>query len=344
MPVGIIYDPIYLKHETGEHVECPERLISIMSYLEQTKLMSHLTLVSPRPATVDELALVHHIQYINHIQSIARDGGGYLDSDTVMSPRSFEVALYAAGGGIEAIKSVLEGRVESAFALIRPPGHHATPSRAMGFCLFNNVAIAAKYAFSKYGIERLAIIDFDVHHGNGTQIALYDDLRTLYISSHQSPLYPGTGYVEESGSGIAAGTNINVPMPPGCGDNEFKQVFQQIIAPAVKRFQPQLILVSAGYDSHWSDTISQMQMSVNGFIEIMKIIKGIAGEVCQNRLVLVLEGGYNLFALAASVGATFEVLLNKDITPDPLGYSPQGRPAPNILPLIKRIKQTHGLD
>ncbi len=265
MRVGIVYDPIYLKHDTGEHVENPNRLVSIISHLEQTKLISQLTPIPPRPATVNELALVHQIQYINHIQSVARSGGGSLDFDTVMSSMSYEVALYAAGGAIRAAESVIEGQVDSAFALVRPPGHHATPNRAMGFCLFNNIAIAAKYIISKYGLERLAIIDFDVHHGNGTQAVFYADPQVLYVSVHQNPLFPGTGNVDESGSGEAMGTKINIPLPPGCGDAEYRLAFEQIISPAVKRFKPQFILVSAGYDSHWAENISQMQVSISGF-------------------------------------------------------------------------------
>ena len=344
MRVGIVYDPIYLKHETGEHVENPSRLVSVISCLERNKVMPLLTSISPRLVTLDELALVHQTQYINYIQSFACDGGGYLDADTVISPRSYEVALYAAGGAIRAAESVMDGTVDSVFALVRPPGHHAILNRAMGFCLFNNVAVAAKYALSKYGLERLAIIDFDVHHGNGTQGVFYGDPQVLYLSTHQSPLYPGTGYVEETGSAQARGTNINIPLPPGCGDTEFKLVFEQIISPAVKRFQPQLILVSAGYDAHWADSISQMQVSVAGFSAMVKIIKELAAELCSNRLVFMLEGGYNLLALAASVQATFEVLLEEEITRDPLGPSTMGKQPPDILPLIKYIKQTHGLD
>lgn len=343
MRVGIVYDPIYLKHETGEHVESPDRLVSIMSYLEQSKIMPLLTPITPRAATENELALVHQKQYITYIQSVSCNGGGYLDLDTVMSAHSYEAALYAAGGAIRAAESVMEGKVDNAFALVRPPGHHAIPNRAMGFCLFNNIAIAAKYIMPKFKVERLAIIDFDVHHGNGTQAAFYNDPNVLYVSTHQSPLYPGTGYIEESGTTQAQGANINIPLPPGCGDVEFKQVFEQIIVPAVRRFQPQVILVSAGYDAHWADSISQMQVSISGFIEMAKIIKGLAAESCSNRLVCVLEGGYNLTALAASVGATFEVLLDKEITPDQLGPSPQGRQAPDIRQVIRYIRQTHGL-
>jgi len=343
MRVGIVYDPIYLKHETGEHVENSGRLLSIKSYLEQNNIMPLLTPISPRLAKMNELTLVHQSRYIKDIQSFCTSGGGYLDLDTVVSARSYEVALCAVGGAMRAAESVMQNEVDSVFALIRPPGHHAVFNRAMGFCLFNNIAITAKDALSKYGLERLAIIDFDVHHGNGTQDAFYADPRVLYVSTHQSPLFPGTGHIEETGSGPAKGTNINIPLPPGCGDAEFKQAFEQVVAPAIERFRPQLLLVSAGYDAHWADTISQMQLSVNGFADIVGIIKRLASELCSNRLVFMLEGGYNLRALAASIQATFEVLLEKELTPDPLGSSATGRQAPDIGQLLKYIKQTHDL-
>jgi acetoin utilization deacetylase AcuC-like enzyme len=343
MKVGIVYDPVYLKHDTGKHVENSGRLERIIADLEQAKIISLLIPISPRPATPDELSLIHHPQHIILIQSVARNGGGSLDSDTVMSAGSYEAAIYAAGGAIRAAEAVMDGRVDNAFALVRPPGHHATPGQAMGFCLFNNIAIAARYVISKYGLERLAIIDFDVHHGNGTQAAFYTDPRVLYISTHQHPLYPGTGKIEESGSGEAMGTKINIPLPPGCGDTEYRTVFEQIVTPAVRRFKPQLILVSAGYDAHWADDISAMQLSTSGFIRMVKTIKSLAEEMCNHRLTLVLEGGYNLTALSASVKATFEVLLENDNIEDPLGPSPHGWQPPDIAHLIQRIREVHAL-
>jgi len=343
MAVGYVYDPIYLKHDTGEHVENARRLEAIISHLEQTGLKSQLTLVKPRPASVEELALVHQEQYISHIQEVARRGGGWLDPDTVMSSDSYEVALYAAGGVIRAVEAVMGGEVDSAFALVRPPGHHATSRQAKGFCLFNNIAIATQYALAQYELERVLIIDFDVHHGNGTQETFYDNPRVTYISTHQYPFYPGTGSLEETGGGAAEGTNINIPLPAGCGDAEYLKVFEQIIVPAARRFKPQFILVSAGSDNHWADPLALMEVSVTGFGQMARIIKGLADELCGGRLVFTLEGGYNLDALAASVKATFDILLGNTNIDDPLGGSPRNFGAANIDRLIAVIKEIHKL-
>jgi acetoin utilization deacetylase AcuC-like enzyme len=343
MAVGLVYDPIYLKHDTGEHVENAGRLEAIIAHLEETGLGKQLTPLKPRPASAEELALVHTKQHISHLQGIAKKGGGWLDADTVMSPDSYEVALYAAGGTIVATEAVTEGKVNSAFALVRPPGHHATPRRAMGFCLFNNIAIAAAHALAKYKLERTLIIDFDVHHGNGTQEIFYDRPEVMYISTHEYPFYPGTGGVEETGRGPGKGTAINIPLPAGCGDNEYLSVFEQIIVPAARRFKPQLILVSAGYDAHWADGIALMQLSVSGFGEMARVIRDLASELCEGRLVFVLEGGYHFGALAASIKATLDALLGNTASDDPLGPSPRGGAAPKIDRLITAIKEIHSL-
>jgi len=343
MAVGYIYNPIYLKHDTGQHVENAGRLEALISHLEQAGLKQQLTLVEPRAASIEELSLVHQKHYIGYIQEVARRGGGWLDADTVMSPDSYDVALYAAGGVIRATEAVMDGEVVSAFALVRPPGHHATPRRAMGFCLFNNIAIAAQHALARYKLERILIIDFDVHHGNGTQETFYDSPRVMYISTHQYPFYPGTGSIEETGDGAAQGTTINIPLPAGCGDGEYLKVFEQIIVPAARRFKPQLILVSAGYDLHWADGLALMQVSVTGFGQMARIIKGLADELCGGRLAFSLEGGYNLNALAASVKATFDVLLGDTSIDDPLGQSPRSFGAANIDRLIAAIKEIHNL-
>jgi len=342
MSVGYVYNPIYLKHDTGRHVEVATRLEAIISYLEQTGLKKQLTLIEPRAATVEELSLVHQRQYIEQIGEVAGRGGGWLDPDTVMSADSYEVALYAAGGVIWAVEAVMGREVVSAFALVRPPGHHATSSYAKGFCLFNNIAIATKYALAEYKLERILIIDFDVHHGNGTQEAFYHNPQVMYISAHEYPFYPGTGDLNETGSGAAKGTNLNIPLPAGCGDSEYLKVFEQIIVPAGSRFKPQLIMVSAGYDNHWADPLAMMQVSVNGFGQMAMIIKELADELCGGRLVLTLEGGYNLDALVASVKATFDALLGNSIS-DPLGGSPRSFGAVDIDRLIAVIKEIHKL-
>ncbi len=342
MTTGYVYHPIYLRHDTGRHVEVAARLEAVIAHLEETGLKSKLTLIEPRPATVDEIALVHQRDYIKEIEETAARGGGWLDPDTVMSPDSYQAALYAAGGVIRAVEAVMGEEVANAFALVRPPGHHATANQAKGFCLFNNLAIAAKYALAKYKLERVLIIDFDVHHGNGTQATFYDSPQVMYISTHEYPFYPGTGAINETGSGEGRGTNLNIPMPAGCGDEEYLEVFEQIVIPASRRFNPQLILVSTGYDGHWADPLAMMQLSVGGFAQMAKIIKELADELCVGRLALTLEGGYNLEALAASIKATFDVLLGT-ASEELSGAPPRRSEPPNIESLIAEIKKIHNL-
>lgn len=342
MATGYVYHPIYLKHDTGQHVESAARMEAIMAHLEATGLKSKLALIEPRPATVDEIAFVHKREYIKEIEETAAKGGGWLDPDTVMSADSYQAALYAAGGFIRATEAVMDGEVASAFALVRPPGHHATAGYAQGFCLFNNIAIAAKYALEKYNLERILIIDFDVHHGNGTQAAFYDNQKVMYISAHEYPFYPGTGDIDETGSGEGKGTNLNIPMPAGCGDDEYLKVFEKIIVPAARRFKPRLILVSAGYDGHWADPLAMMRVSVSGYAKMTAIIKELAAELCEGRLALTLEGGYNLKALAASVEATFDALLG-DAVDDSLGGPPRPSAPPDIESLIAEVKKLHKL-
>jgi len=341
--VGYVYDPVYLRHDTGAHPENSRRLEAIIARLERSGLKERLELLKPLPAAEAELAFVHDEDYIARIKEVARQGGGYLDSETIMSPGSYDAALYAAGGAISAVDAVMDGTVNSAFALVRPPGHHATPGEAMGFCIFNNVAIAARHALKKHGLGRAAIIDFDVHHGNGTQAAFYNDPAVLYVSTHQYPHYPGTGEINETGAGRAAGTNVNIPLPRGCGDAEYERVFTQIITPTVKRFQPGLILVSAGYDAHWTDELAEMRVTVKGFARMAGIIKELADGLCGGKIVLGLEGGYGLEALAGSVEATFKVLLGDSKIEDPLGTPPRLH-SPDIDSLVSAIKKTHGLN
>lgn len=342
MATGYIYHPVYLQHDTGQHVEVAARLEAIISYLEKTGLKSKLTLIEPRPASVEEIALVHQKNYIKEIEETAQRGGGWLDPDTVMSPDSYQAALYAAGGVIRATEVVMGGEVNNAFALVRPPGHHATAGQAMGFCLFNNIAIAAKYALEKYKLERILIVDFDVHHGNGTQGTFYDNPHVMYISTHEYPFYPGTGRLDETGSGEGRGTNLNIPLPAGCGDSEYLNVFEQIVIPAARRFKPQLILVSTGYDGHWADPLAMMNLSVSGYAKMTEVIKGLADELCGGRLALTLEGGYNLEAQAASVKATFDALLGNTFDSSEDVPSRRFGP-PNIESLIAEIKKIHKL-
>jgi acetoin utilization deacetylase AcuC-like enzyme len=343
MRVGYVYDPVYLEHDTGKHPESASRLVAIMHHLERTDNWQKLISIKPRVATIEEVSLVHTKHYISEVMALANKGGGQLDPDTVVSPDSYKVALYAAGGTIQATDAVMDGSINSGFALVRPPGHHATTGRGMGFCLFNNVAVAVAYVLHKYNLERVVIVDFDVHHGNGTQDVFYINPGVLYISTHQSPYYPGTGRVDEIGYGEAKGTTVNIPLPIGCGDEEYNKVFEQIIVPLIRRFKPKFIIVSAGYDGHWSDGLAGMNLTIAGFAQITGIIKRLADELCDGRLVLSLEGGYNLTALSASVGATFEVLLGREDIEDKLGQLPFGITAPNITGLVQQVKGMHSI-
>jgi len=274
MKLGLVYDPIYLEHDTGNHVENSQRLVAIMSHLEETGTKEKLILLSPRPASVEELAMVHTPEYISQIESKAERGGGWLDPDTVMCPESYEVALYAAGGVLTAVEAVMKKEVDSVFALVRPPGHHATHNRAMGFCIFNNIAIAAKFAPAKFDISRVLIVDFDVHHGNGTQDTFYADPKVLYFSTHEYPFYPGTGSINQIGTGEGEGTTVNFPMDAGWGDEEYLRAFNEVLVPVARRFQPQLILVSAGFDPHWADSLAMMQVSITGFAQMVSFHPG----------------------------------------------------------------------
>ena len=344
MKAGLVYDPIYLEHDTGAHVENSQRLISIMSHLEETGMKEKLISFSPRLASIEEVEMVHAPEYVFRIKGMAENGGGWLDPDTVMCPRSYEVALYAVGGLLSAVEEVMAGEVDSAFALVRPPGHHATRNRAMGFCIFNNVAIAAKFALANFNIERILIVDFDVHHGNGTQEAFYGDPKVLYFSTHQYPFYPGTGWLDETGTGEGEGYTVNFPMAAGWGDEQYLRAFNEVLVPVAKKFQPQLILVSAGFDPHWADDIAMMQMSVTGFAQIAKILKQLAIELCHGHLILTLEGGYNLQVAALGTKAIFDVLLGNTEIVDPLGKAPLTRKTVDFEQHLKRIKETHHIE
>jgi acetoin utilization deacetylase AcuC-like enzyme len=341
MKAGLVYDPIYLEHDTGDHVENSQRLVATMSYLKETGIEKKLTCLPARPALLEELEMIHTAEYISYVKSKAEKGGGWLDPDTVMSPNSYEAALYAAGGLMVAVEAVMRGEVDNAFALVRPPGHHALHDRAMGFCIFNNMAIAAKFALSKFSLNRILIADFDVHHGNGTQDAFYADPKVLYFSTHQYPFYPGTGWMDETGTGEGEGITVNFPMAAGWGDEEYLRAFNEVLVPVARRFQPQLFLVSTGFDAHWADQLAMMRVSVKGFAQMVVILKELATELCQGRLVFTLEGGYNLQAVASSIKAVFDVLLGNSKIDDPLGESSAARKPEGFDEHIEAIKRIH---
>jgi acetoin utilization deacetylase AcuC-like enzyme len=266
--------------------------------------------LEPEEAPLKEIARVHDPRYLEDLREFCESGGGRIDPDTNVSEGSYRAARHAVGGLLRGVEAVLAGEVQNAFGLVRPPGHHALDQRSMGFCLFNNVAIAAQYLIEEHGLNRILIVDWDVHHGNGTQNAFYDDSRVLFYSSHQSPLYPGTGSLDETGAGKGLGYNVNLPVPPGSGDAVMEQAFTQILEPLAERYEPEFILVSAGYDAHWRDALhaTNLMVSTSGFAAMTERVKHLADTFCQGRLALTLEGGYDPAALADSVQATLRVL------------------------------------
>ncbi|HEX2174020.1 MAG TPA: histone deacetylase [Dehalococcoidia bacterium] len=337
--VAVVYSPTYLDHDTRPHVEVPERLDAVWSAIEPT--MSRRRLIDPVPIGLDQARQVHHPRQAELIRRLAERGGGQIDADTVVSARSLEVALLAAGGATQAVDAVLRDGDSAAFALVRPPGHHATQNRSMGFCLFNNVAIAARHAQVEYGLERVAIVDFDVHHGNGTQDIFEADPSVLFVSTHQFPLYPGTGRAEEVGTERGRGCTLNVPMAPGSGDAEFALAFREVVLPKLAAFRPELILISAGYDAHWADPLAHLRLSTAGYATMVHDLMTLAREIGARGPVLTLEGGYDLDALAGSVAATLAVLAREPWR-DPVGAAPPGPDRTlDLNRVITRLREIH---
>jgi acetoin utilization deacetylase AcuC-like enzyme len=285
--------------------------------------------------------MCHHPRYIQLVEETCMNGGGMLDPDTYTNTFSYDAALHAAGGLTALTEAVVNGELDNGFALVRPPGHHAIPMRAMGFCLFGNVAIAARAAKFNMGLERVAIVDFDVHHGNGTQAILNEDPDVLFISSHQYPYYPGTGDVAEIGVGPGEGTIVNLPLPVMTGNEGFKQLYGEVAFPIIRRFAPQLILVSAGFDAHWEDPLANISLSLTGYAWLCQNLIDLAGELCEGRIVFTLEGGYNLDVLAPGVGNVFRLLMGDTAIDDPIGPSPWHEP--DVSNLLARLKKTHRL-
>ena len=329
-------------HRQAGHVERPERLHAIETALTRDDAYANFLVIDAKPAGAEATTLVHPREYYDRLEAATQAGGARLDPDTYATRGSLNVALEALGGVLYATDAVLSGRVQNGFALVRPPGHHARPAAAMGFCLFANIAIAARWAQRRHDLKRILIVDFDVHHGNGTQEIFYEDPDVLFMSTHQWPLYPGTGALQETGTGKGAGATVNVPLPARTGDAAYLEAFQRILRPIAFRFEPELILVSAGYDAHWMDPIAGMNLTVNGFAGIVREILSWAAELTNNRLVAVLEGGYHADALAYSVLATTRLLhnLEADII-DPFGKGPE--PDVVVEAEIERVAEFFGV-
>ena len=309
---GLVYGEVYLKHETGRHhPEKPQRLTAIIETLAAAGLLNKLLRIEPAPAERSFLELCHTSRYIDEFRSAVKHSDPFLHTpECILSPATFEVALCAVGGVLKGIDKVMEGTVRNCFCAVRPPGHHAESYRAMGFCFFNNVAIAARYLQQQYGIERIVIIDWDVHHGNGTQY-MFDKDPTIYFASfHQDPssCYPGTGKVLETGYGQGKGFTRNFPMPAGAGEEEYLKALEKV-AQEMEKFRPQFVLISAGFDAHESDPLAHVSLTTNGYEELTRGIKSIAEGYAEGRLVSVLEGGYNLEALGESVEKHIRILM-----------------------------------
>lgn len=341
--VGYLYDPIFLEHDLPGHPENARRLQAIMDLLRARDALASLKALSFRAATFEQLTVLHSPSYVSRVYTLSERGRGALNPDTYITAASFDAAAMAVGASLAAAEAVMKGVVQRAFALVRPPGHHAFADHGEGFCLFNNVAFAAKhalddidaehdYAWSPSAVrnhrnarpERVMIVDFDVHHGNGTQAIFYDDPRVLYISIHEYGwMYPGTGAADERGNGPGRGATINVPLPPQTGDFGYALVFDEILVPAARRFKPNLLLVSAGFDAHWRDPLAHMHVSLAGFARMIRVLYELSDALCNGRMVVVLEGGYDLQALSYGVLNALRIMQgNLADVEDPLGPCP----------------------
>ena len=309
MDIGLVYHPDYLKHHAGDHhPERPSRLEAVMQALETSGHTQHLMALEGDHDAASWAATVHDLRHIRLVQDASARGRAALDPDTIVCSDSYTVALKAIAGTLAAADAVMQGQVSQVFCAVRPPGHHATPQRPMGFCLFNNVAILARYLQRQHGLDNILIIDWDVHHGNGTQAIFDDDPSVLYFSVHQYPFYPGTGATTETGRGRGQGFTMNVPLPAGSGDDTYIAVFERQLLPRALAYRPDCVLISAGFDAHYADPLAHMQVTEQGYRRLTQIVKEIATTCSQQRLISVLEGGYNLEALGRSVQAHVEEL------------------------------------
>ena len=309
---ALVYGEDYLLHDAGDiHSESPERLTATLEHFRETGIMEKLILLDPMPCSEEDILRVHTKEHLEHIKKLSSGGGGFADEDTYCSPATYEVARLAAGGCIRAAQAVLDGEADNAFALIRPPGHHASRNKASGFCFFNNAAIAARYLQDICSLERIFIFDWDAHAANGTMDVFYDDPTVLNISMHQDPtyFYPRNGHMEQTGRFCGEGYTVNIPVPAGTGDADYVHILKEFVLPAMRAYGPQFVIIAAGQDAHISDSISGLALTENGFGEMTRLIAEEAGHICKGRVVAELEGGYELEAFARSNRAIAGALL-----------------------------------
>jgi acetoin utilization deacetylase AcuC-like enzyme len=339
MKFALLTHPDFQKHETPGHPERPGRLKAIHDNLEKAEFGCPLTAFAARPATDEELLLCHRKKVLETVADLTAEGGGNIDPDTYVNQWSESAARLAVGGGIDLCRAVLAGDFDRGFVAARPPGHHATPTRSMGFCLFSTIAIAAK-ACAAEG-KRVLVFDWDVHHGNGTQDCLYDHGGSCFVSVHQSPFYPGSGYPDERGEGAGRGSIYNVPLKAGCGDAEYLLVYDKIVRPIIRKYDPHLILISAGFDAHEQDLLGSMQVTREGFAQLAERVSQDSYETAaQGRLVGFLEGGYHLGGLAESVVATLQAWTGGDPPRASSAGRPDDRIKRQVLELASRYELT----
>ena len=334
----------FTEHDFPRHPEHAGRIKAVWEQLSRQGLLDQVKQIAPTPANDEQILAVHTRSHLDRLVSVARgDRVTRLDHDTYALPVSLEVARLAAGAAIGAVDAVMTGNCDNGLAIVRPPGHHATVSRQMGFCLLNNIAIAARHAQARHSCGKVLIIDYDVHHGNGTQDIFYADPTVLFISTHQSPFYPGTGALGETGTAAGAGNTLNVPIAGGHGDASYERIFAEVLWPAAERFAPDLLLVSAGFDAHWVDPLAQMQLSLAGFDRLARECLRMAERLCGGKIVFVMEGGYDLEALAHGWRNIARALLGSDELSDPYGAPPAGASRQDIGRVIAEAKRIHDL-
>ena len=345
MTTAYITHKRYANHNMPGHPEHAGRLRSAWKHIETAHLRDRMTTLVPKPASEHTILLAHTARHINMLGEIEamHDGPLYMiDADTYMTPDSYTIARTSAGGVCEAVDAVLDGDVDNALCAVRPPGHHATASRAMGFCLVNNVAVAARHAQDVHNLKRVMIVDYDVHHGNGTQDIFYEDDSVFFLSTHQSPLYPGSGMLEETGRGPGQGYTLNVPLRAGSGDKTLTRIYEEVVWPAAQRYQPQLMLVSAGFDAHWSDPLAGLQLSLSGYTHLTRELIRMADDLCEGNIVFAMEGGYDLDAIGNGIANIARCLLGDTDIPDPMGPAKQ-EAEPDVDHLIASVRDVHGL-
>ena len=343
MTTACLTDDSFTKHDFARHPEHAGRIKAVWQELANSGLANQLLNIAHAPATDEQILAVHSKEHLQRLVSVARgDRMVRLDQDTYALPLSLSVARLAAGAVIGAVDALFAGEADNALAIVRPPGHHATAERAMGFCLLNNIAIAARHAQSRHGIEKVLILDFDVHHGNGTNDIFYADPSVFFISTHQYPFYPGTGAIDEIGADAGRGFTLNIPLRSGGGDAAYKRVFADIIRPAIERYEPELMLISAGFDAHWVDPLASMRLTLAGCDHLARECIRLAERLCGGRIVFVMEGGYDLPALAHGWRNIAGALLGRDEISDPYGAPGAAVPA-DIQPLIDQLRRIHRL-